>query len=276
MIKIFTICNFYTFLFLELFFLINFVKKKDMKQLFRTVLIVFILFPQEMFGNPGRFFGDILSKTVGLTRRPSPEEKIFIDLHKIEERLGFDQLELDAAYPLLISDVRNLDYGRFAPLKNRQIRKAFKSEDTEAFKVALFQYIVDNKWILNSPIFPRWWNVSEDFREFIFPHIKNPYLLVTRDNNPNVLLKWWDEAKLRGKTDWLEAFVETSFRNTRVSYNAFNRPYYNDDFVVTVFKAIRESDDFNREIQHILQNNPTIKLPDLSPRRSTVPVVHPE
>ena len=230
------------------------------------ILILFVLFPQQVFGSPGGFVKNVLSRAVGMTRKVPIEYKITDRLVEIERRLGFSDLELERAAPLTMDDVRSLGI-EFDPLKDQAVRRAFRNESREAFELVLFQYIADN--YLHSPIILRWWDASKAFRDVVFYRLDSDYLVRTHwyqwgmERDPRLLLKWWKEAKLRDQGHRLEEFMREAFKRNPIitRRGVLEIPQYNDPFLDTIFSAVREDSEFASEVEYIIKNS-SIKSPE--------------
>ena len=232
-----------------------------MNKLSIIIFIIFTVFSNNALGvsSMGRVLGDIgdfISEAANgtarfITRRPT-EAKVQETLNKIEERLGFSDLGSSPSMKL----IEDLAKDRFDPFKDELIKEAYDQEDMETFRTALFKYIRDNH--LNSSIVLRWWDLSDDFKNTVFPRLNKDHLSSPWD--PTFLLKWWDEAVSRGAEDQLELFLEQGFENMGIrleNYAQFPEGFYigdiHDPFMRTVFKAMKENKEFSDRVQRIVR-----------------------
>ncbi len=200
-----------------------------------TILIVFTIFSQNALGSPVGVVDNFLRLFRTITTRKPTDVEILETLVKIEERLGFFNLD----HFLSAEDIEALAKSRFNPFKSKVIREA---RDQDTFRTAIFEYIRDNH--LDSPIVLRWWDASHAFRNMVFSRLGKDHLS-NSEGGSKLLLKWWKEARSRGIEDQLEVFIEQAFRTEDPG---------SDPFMITAFKAARDNGKFADHIEQILEN----------------------
>ncbi len=111
--------------------------------------------------------------------------------------------------------------------------------------------IVESRF-LDSVLTLRWWG-NRAFRERVFYSITKKHF--EGRWGWELLLKWWEEAKLGDEAGRLEDWMASSFKAVE-SYNVEGREVLdlieNDKFLSTVFRAVGENEDFRNEVGIII------------------------
>ncbi len=225
-----------------------------MNRLPLIVFIMFTVFSHNAFclmGQALETMMDTISRlstgtTRAVMRKPS-DSKIMETLDKIETRLDFSD---DVRSPSM-NDMKDLANARFNPFKDKAIKEAYDNEDMETFRTALFEYV--KKHHLDSPIVLRWWDLSSDFRNTVFPLLNKDHL--SNPQNPELLLKWYDKAVSRGTQDQLDLFIKQGFEEMDLApfeYFSVVDRLGTDPFILTVFKGLNEYQGFSDHVGRVL------------------------
>ncbi len=96
----------------------------------------------------------------------------------------------------------------------------------------------------------RWWS-QDDFRRYAFFYIQKGDLA----GNSELLLRWWNEAKVTGMEEQLESYMRSSLKEVvdNFSPDEVMERLNVDPFLDTVFKTIKESEFFSDDMKPILE-----------------------
>ena len=203
-----------------------------MKSTVTTVFIIgFLFFPNNVFAIQVHVFKKALTALAqGSIKR---ENVLFVkEFENLERKMGF------SGTPLRQDELVSLRKTGLDPviLQNAESKK-------EVFRIVESDF-------LDSILTLRWWKY-EEFRDTVFDSLTKDRL----GGNEELLLKWWEEAKLRGQSEKLEDFVTSSFKGKEFydeQVNDFIDFLGEDEFLGTVFRAIGNSDEFASDASPVI------------------------
>ncbi len=198
-----------------------------------TIFTVLLFFSINVFAiNSSRTIKNFIS---GIARESirKTNEKFVEGFRELEEALGVSGPNLTP------QEILSLRRAGFNPVA---LQAHSKSSDE------IFQ-IVESRF-LGSILTLRWWG-NRAFRERVFDSITKEHLT----GRWELLLKWWEEAKLREEIGRLEEWIASSFKAGE-SYNVRGHEVFDltedDRFLSTIFRAVNESEDFHNEVSIVI------------------------
>lgn len=221
-----------------------------------TVFILFLFVFNNALAGKGEVFLNSLTRAAKYLRNQE-NQKIAESLLELERKLWGKSLG-----DISKTDVKGLIEADFNPtniMRNMEnergefISRSWSgSAIDDAVKTNVFGVVLAD--YTHSPVFMRWWDQA-DFRNYTFTFIKKPQLT----ENEKLLLGWWDELKIRTERnnsmegDKLLYYIRSSLQSIVEQYPSdFAKAVGTDPFLLTVFKAINESDSFADDIEPVL------------------------
>ena len=198
--------------------------------------------------------GSVLLRGVVKHFQPRTGEQMVKSLENLEKNLWGKSLG-----ELSESDIKQLMKSGFDPEKIIKDMEKFKREilpegigvflPEEGRYVLVKTYHRMSEYI-DSPVFLRWWS-QDDFRRHAFFYIQKGDLA----GNSELLLRWWDEAKVTGMEEQLESYMRSSLKEVvdNFSPDEVMERLNVDPFLDTVFKTIKESEFFSDDMKPILE-----------------------
>lgn len=124
---------------------------------------------------------------------------------------------------------------------------------TQASKERVFEIIVQHH--INTPVVLRWWD-RDDFRNYIFLRVLKSDLT----GNPKLLLRWWEEARVRDDMGLIlfNQYIESSFRGVGKKIESdfsfdIAKAMALDPFLKTVLKAMGENEFFSDDMEPVIE-----------------------
>ncbi len=230
-----------------------------MRKISVIILSLFLFENALAGGGRGSFLVNFLGRAAKRLRAQE-NQKAVASLQELETRLwgqSFGDIPEYDVKRMVDSDFKPTDIMRYMENNREEFasRPVVPSDVDEAVKLNVFQKVFRGGHV-DSPVFLRWWDHADDFRNFTYTYIEKRHLT----GNWELLLRWWNETKLRAKknntmeTDKLARDIQRSVEDVVSQYPSdFFEAIYKNPFLNTVFRAMNDSDDFADDVDPVLE-----------------------
>ena len=232
-----------------------------------TVFVLSLLFTQNALAGGHELLKSILRGAAKQSRQlPTPEKEIANSLQDLEERLwgqSFEALSESDAKACIESDFMPADIVRSMDENRKELTShpspPAADEIDEIVKINAIHRVATQH--VQSPVYLRWWDNAEDFRSHAFLYLDKRHL----SGNHELLMRWWDEIKVRVKKaeespdqrnsmekDKIVHYIRGSLESIIEKYPSdFRGALGTDPFLRTVIRAINENRTFADDIKPV-------------------------